>query len=145
MSRAVHLDYFDPQHFSDRHIGEFGGSNRFATVLSYLTGDPEADQGGQTHFPRVGGAPLRSVKCTPNSPGLKVRPKKSDTVIFYSQRPDGNVDPLSAHAGCAPLAGFTKWAVNKWVWSEKYGQPLFDPYGNPLGVEPSTMPHKAEL
>jgi len=66
-------------------------------------------------------------------------------VIFYSQRPDGNVDPLSAHAGCAPLAGFTKWAVNKWVWSEEYGQPLFDPYGNPLGVEPSTMPHKAEL
>ncbi len=45
MSRAVHLDYFDPQHFSDRHIDEFGGSNRFATVLSYLTGDPEADQG----------------------------------------------------------------------------------------------------
>ena len=104
------------------------------------------EKGGETHFPRAGGRPKPSTyRCIDGMPqGLKIEPRRGSAVLFYSLRPDGVTDPFSLHGGCPPLAG-TKWAVNKWVWSEEYGQPLFDPYGNPLGVEPSTMPHKAEL
>ena len=37
-------------------------------------------------------------------------------MLFYSQRPDGTLDPKSKHGGCPVLAG-TKWAANLWIWN----------------------------
>jgi len=37
--------------------------------------------------------------------------------VFYSQHPDGSVNPASAHGGCPVLGGQTKWAANLWVWN----------------------------
>jgi hypothetical protein len=37
-------------------------------------------------------------------------------VLFYSQFPNGQVDPLSLHAAC-PLLGKQKYAANLWVWN----------------------------
>ena len=47
---------------------------------------------------------------------LAVRPRKGDALLFYSQRADGTIDPLSKHGGCPVLEG-TKWAANVWVWN----------------------------
>lgn len=48
--------------------------------------------------------------------GLAVRPRKAHAVLFYSQRPDGSLDPMSKHGGCPVVSG-TKWAANLWVWN----------------------------
>lgn len=39
---------------------------------------------------------------------LAVKPHKSRAVLFYSQLPNGEQDPMSKHGGCPVLAG-TKW------------------------------------
>ena len=50
-----------------------------------------------------------------------VAPRKGDAILFYSQKPSGDLDPLSIHGGCPVLAG-TKWAANLWVWNgRRYG------------------------
>jgi len=48
---------------------------------------------------------------------LAVRPKKAHAMLFYSQHPDGQLDPLSKHGGCPVLKG-TKWAANLWIWNK---------------------------
>ena len=47
---------------------------------------------------------------------FSVAPKKGDALLFYSQQPDGALDPLSFHGGC-PVLGGTKWAANVWIWN----------------------------
>jgi len=47
---------------------------------------------------------------------FSVRPSKSRAVLFYSQFPNGTLDPLSFHGGCPVLNG-TKWMANLWVWN----------------------------
>jgi hypothetical protein len=58
-----------------------------------------------------------------------VRPKALRAVLFYSQFPNGTVDPLSYHGGCPVLRG-TKLAANLWTWSairpEYDGGPIRD-------------------
>lgn len=39
---------------------------------------------------------------------LAVKPHKSRAVLFYSQLPNGELDPMSKHGGCPVLSG-TKW------------------------------------
>jgi prolyl 4-hydroxylase len=34
--------------------------------------------------------------------------------MFYSMKPNGDLDPLSAHGSCGVKDG-VKWAANKWV------------------------------
>ena len=41
---------------------------------------------------------------------------EGEAILFYSQLPDGKVDPMSIHGGCPVLSG-TKWAANLWVWN----------------------------
>jgi prolyl 4-hydroxylase len=34
-----------------------------------------------------------------------VKPRRATAVLFYSQLPDGNPDPMSEHAACPVIAG----------------------------------------
>ena len=97
-----------------------------------------------TYLLSLGGLPQPlsfAGTCEPGQPGLKVEPKPGKATLFYSLRPDGAPDPFSLHSGCAPHGvgrgsspggGKTKkmsekWAVNKWVWSERYRSPPLSP------------------
>ena len=73
---------------------------------------------------------------------LAVRPHSSRAVLFYSQLPNGEVDPASIHGACPILAG-QKYAANLWVWNTpRQGYP-----GSPIkekfrkdGESPITAP-----
>jgi prolyl 4-hydroxylase len=82
------------------------------TVFWYLS---DVEAGGETIFPRQGGLP-QPASMSDCSTGLKVKPKRGKVIVFYSMKPDGNMDPLSLHGAC-PVKQGVKWAANKWVWN----------------------------
>lgn len=47
---------------------------------------------------------------------LAIRPRAAQAILFYSQLPNGELDPASLHGGCPVLKG-EKWAANLWVWN----------------------------
>merc|ERR1711963_863141 len=49
--------------------------------------------------------------------GLRVQPKKGNAIIWYSRRPDGQIDPASQHTGCPLLRG-KKWTIVNWMHFE---------------------------
>jgi len=56
-----------------------------------------------------------------------VPPRRGDAILFYSQRPDGQLDVNSLHGACPVLKG-TKWGANLWVWNAcRYSQCQGDP------------------
>jgi prolyl 4-hydroxylase len=82
------------------------------TVFWYLS---DVEEGGETVFPRFGGAPQPSSMSNCDH-GLKVKPVRGKVIIFYSLKADGSLDPLSLHGAC-PVKQGVKWAANKWVWN----------------------------
>ena len=129
------------------HLGravdsEHLGSNRFATILLYMT-DLEKGDGGETVFTK--GWPvdqkeedhvefkdaLSALRSSGDVEGmleensweekmvarcrsrLAVQPHSSRAVLFYSQNPDGTPDNNSMHGGCPVIKG-EKWAASKY-------------------------------
>lgn len=45
-----------------------------------------------------------------------VKPKKGSAIIFYSQHPNGTLNPHSLHGGCPVVRG-EKWGANLWIWN----------------------------
>ncbi|KAH9182393.1 hypothetical protein AeNC1_015632 [Aphanomyces euteiches] len=139
---APHTDYFGTEAKGDWNWDpSTGGSNRFATVFMYLS---NVTVGGQTVFPQAWmpeghehpPMPSETAALTDSlfdrdswehdmvekcSSRLASYPRKTHAILFYSQKPNGEVDPMSRHGGCPVLEG-TKWAANLWVWNRRrYG------------------------
>jgi len=142
----AHMDWIEPTKLNNNHDWESAGegTNRYATILLYLS---EVEDGGETVFTQakpIEGAPVVSKKVAEAETTtyldnqnlthlfplgtwqrnmvvecrsrMAIKPRKAQAVLFYSQFPDGNVDRLSIHGGCPVLVG-TKWAANLWVWN----------------------------
>lgn len=147
-----HLDWIDDYNKLNEHDydSEHLGTNRFATILLYMTDLNEGD-GGETVFSN-GWPPNLPVneriqfddaKKTLRESGdvvgileedswqenmvarcrsrLAIRPHSSRAVLFYSQNPDGTPDHNSLHGGCPVITDAPKWAANLWVWNGPRG------------------------
>jgi len=79
-----HLDFLDEP------------NRRVLTALIYLNDDYE---GGETSFTSI---------------GLNVKGRTGDALVFRSQGPDGNAEPLSWHAGLPVIRG-TKYLASRWI------------------------------
>jgi prolyl 4-hydroxylase len=76
-------------------------NRRIMTALIYLNEDYE---GGETSFPKV---------------GLNVRGRKGDALVFVSALPNGDLDPLSEHAGL-PVTSGTKYLASRWMRESRH-------------------------
>lgn len=112
--------YSYAQHYLRHYDGAPSKVARISSLLLYLQ-DPE--KGGETNFPRAGGAASARSSC---ASGLSVRPQAESALLFYNFVPREQAlleeDVESEHAGCAVEAG-EKWVANVWVrW---YGPAVF--------------------
>lgn len=147
-----HLDWIDDHRKREEHNFDSAGvgSNRFATILLYMS-DLEKGDGGETLFSHgwpVGQAEENHVELDDAIDALRasgdvegmlkrdsweetmvarcrsrlaVRPHSSRAVLFYSQHPDGSVDTSSLHGGCPVITDQPKWAANLWAWNSIRG------------------------
>lgn len=107
-----HMDSFDPKEYGPQP------SQRIATVIVYLS---DVEGGGQTVFKREGSknankAITNWTSCDVDG-GLVYQPRMGDAVLFWSVRPDGEIDPHSLHGSC-PVTKGDKWIAVKWIRSK---------------------------
>lgn len=142
------------------------GGNRYATVLLYMTDLPEGAGGETvfskawpedipeherkniktaiSELRETGDAARAGIEegsweeqmvalCRSR---FSVKPHAGRAVLFYSQTPNGQKDPMAQHGGCPVLTG-TKWAANLWIWNTPRrsfkGAPMRD------DVDPATL------
>ncbi|HUO82811.1 MAG TPA: 2OG-Fe(II) oxygenase [Gammaproteobacteria bacterium] len=90
-----HVDYFDPR-IQSNAVQLARAGQRIVTVLTYLS---DVEDGGATSFPKI---------------GLRVKAEKGKALLFRNSRADGEVEPLTQHAGEPVLAG-EKWLATRWI------------------------------
>jgi len=78
-----------------------GDNRRLWTALIYLNDDYV---GGETEFVET---------------GLKVRGMTGDLLVFYNAGPDGDLDPLSRHAGL-PVTSGIKYLATRWIREKRW-------------------------
>jgi 2OG-Fe(II) oxygenase superfamily. len=145
-----HMDWIDDPHKKEMHNYDSAGqgTNRFATILLYMSDLGEGD-GGETVFKHAWpldvpedqrksrAQALEELRSSGDASELQkdswqelmvadcrsrlaVRPQSARAVLFYSQHPNGEEDTSSLHGGCPVLHG-QKWAANLWVWNGPRG------------------------
>jgi len=90
------LRYRPGQQYHPHHDWLPPPNRRVMTVLVYLNDDYE---GGETAFPKA---------------GVKVKGRKGDALVFISALPNGDLDPISEHAGL-PVQSGTKYLASRWI------------------------------
>ncbi|EFJ51926.1 prolyl 4-hydroxylase [Volvox carteri f. nagariensis] len=105
-----HMDSFDPKEYGPQY------SQRIATVIVVLSDD--GLMGGETVFKREGKSSINKpisnwTDCDADG-GLKYKPRAGDAVLFWSARPDGQLDPHALHGSCPVVTG-NKWVAVKWL------------------------------
>jgi len=124
-----HWDYFDPPLYEGTPTAAkiAGGRNRMITVFWYMS---TVSYGGETVFPAANDAPwpssyklVKPEDC--DKGGVKVKAEEGKVIIFYSMKPNGDLDKKSLHGAC-PVGknGEEKWAGNKWIWNVPAGYSL---------------------
>lgn len=78
-----------------------GENQRLWTALIYLN---EEYEGGETEFVQT---------------GLRVRGTRGDVLVFRSSTPDGELEPLSEHAGL-PVTKGTKYLATRWIREKRW-------------------------
>jgi hypothetical protein len=145
-----HMDWIDDNHKREVHNYDSAGqgTNRFATILLYMSDLGESD-GGETIFKHAWPVDVSEENRKTRNQALDevrslgvvadleegsweetmvadcrsrlaVRPQSARAVLFYSQHPNGEEDTNSLHGGCPVLHG-EKWAANLWVWNGPRG------------------------
>jgi len=92
-------------------------------MLMYLT---SVDEGGETVFPSAQSAGQydssmqrgKLSRCAQR--GVAYHPRRGDAVLFWSLKPDGNLDPSSLHGSCPVIRG-TKYSATKWMHVGGFG------------------------
>jgi prolyl 4-hydroxylase len=95
------LRYRPGQQYHPHHDWLPPPNRRLMTVLIYLN---EEYEGGETAFPKA---------------NLKVRGRKGDALFFVSALPNGNLDPMSEHAG-NPVQSGTKYLASRWIREHRH-------------------------
>jgi prolyl 4-hydroxylase len=85
-------------------------NQRAMTMLVWLNDDYE---GGETHFP---------------TPGLKLKGRAGDALLFRNTRADGRRDPASGHAGLPVTAG-EKRIASRWIRERPFEMPVGEKAG----------------
>ncbi|HYJ81337.1 MAG TPA: 2OG-Fe(II) oxygenase [Allosphingosinicella sp.] len=80
-------------------------NQRTLTMLVWLNQDYE---GGETHFP---------------TPGLRLKGRTGDAILFRNTRPDGRRDPAAGHAGLPVRAG-EKRIASRWIRARPFEMPV---------------------
>jgi prolyl 4-hydroxylase len=80
------------------------GNQRAMTMLVWINDDYE---GGETHFP---------------TPGLKLKGRAGDAILFRNIGKDGRRDPASGHAGLPVTAG-EKLIASRWIRERTFEMP----------------------
>lgn len=83
---------------------------RVMTMLVWLNEDYS---GGETHFP---------------TPGLKLKGRTGDAILFRNTGPDGRRDPASGHSGLSVTAG-EKLIASRWIRQRPFEMPVGDKAG----------------
>lgn len=95
-----HFDFLMPTNAAN--VASLARSGqRVSTLVMYLN---DVDHGGETVFPEA---------------GLAVAPRRGSAVYFEYCNADGQLDPLSLHAGAPVLAG-EKWVATRWMRQRRF-------------------------
>ncbi|HET7709509.1 MAG TPA: 2OG-Fe(II) oxygenase [Sphingomicrobium sp.] len=95
------LRYFPGQEYRPHFDFVPGDNQRLWTALIYLNDDYE---GGETEFVRT---------------GLKVRGSRGDVLLFRSATEQGELEPLSEHAGL-PVTSGVKYLATRWIREKRW-------------------------